>query len=287
MYVALAGVKQEHKKERCDDQKCGRRKGVSTGKKLQAYWRYRNYDNKVMSGLDKAQKTGEIILRIAQRQFSLGLLATPTIILMVMGLVFCWVTPENAHLHGPGSRFFFKHMVCWTLIGISLSALAYILGWRRWLKAAPYIALCWIGLAIYAATCPLIKGHWGWIRMGYIKINVMEFVPMVVALGAAYLVRILKCKAIWTVGMALMAVVVVVGSKAIGHQNRFEREDLVPTQQRMSIDASQTARAFLQNQCVGAVRESNWFGRSGIDTKVIPENTTTSMPAVSAALFGK
>ena len=226
-------------------------------------------------------------MRLTQKQFSLGLLAVPTLIFMVMGLVFCWVTPENAHLHGPNSHFFFNHMVCWMLIGISLSVLSYMFGWRRWLNAAPYIAVGWIGLVVYAATCPLVNGHWGRIRMGCIQINALEFAPVVAALVAAYFVRLLKCKAIWAVGMALIVVAVGVGNRIIGFQNRFVREDLVPTQQRMSMDACQTARAFLQNQCAGAVRESCWYGRANIETKVIPENTTTSMPAVCAVLFGK
>ena len=218
---------------------------------------------------------------------SIWLLAVPTIILMAMGLVFCWVTPANAYLHGEDSRFFFTHMLCWTTIGLSLATCAYLVGWRRWLKATPFIAAGWVGLVAYAATCPLVNGHWGWISLGCVRINVWEFVPVVAALVAAYFVWRLKCKAIWTVGMALIVVAVSVGNRIIGWQNRFEREDLVPTQQRMSMDACKTARAFLQNQCAGAVRESRWFGRTNIETKVIPESTTTSMPAVCAVLFGK
>lgn len=221
------------------------------------------------------------------KKTSIWLLAVPTIILMTMGLVFCWDTPANAYLHGEGSRFFFTRMLCWTLMGVPLSMLAYMLGWRRWLKATPFIAAGWVGLVAYAATCPLVNGHWGWISLGCLRINVWEFAPVVAALVAAYFVWRLKCKAIWTVGMALIVVAISVGNRIIGWQNRFEREDLVPTQQRMSMDACQTARAFLQNQCAGAVRESRWFGRTNIETKVIPESTTTSMPAVCAVLFGK
>ena len=221
------------------------------------------------------------------RKVQVGLLIGSAAVLSVMGLAFCWLTPANAYLHGEGSHYFFTHMLCWTGIGLSLASCAYLIGWRRWLKATPYIAVGWVGLVLYAATCPLVDGHWGWIRLGCVKINVLEFAPVVAALVAAYFVRLLTCKAIWTVVMALIVVAVFVGNRIIGCQNRFEREDLVPTQQRMSMDAGQTARSFLQNQCAGAVRESHWFGRANIETKVIPENTTTSMPAVCAGLFGK
>lgn len=219
------------------------------------------------------------------KKVQIGLLIGSVAVLSVMGLVFCWVTPANAHLHGEGSHYFFTHMLCWTLMGVLLSMLAYMLGWRRWLKAAMFIAAGWVGLVAYAATCPLVNGHWGWISLGWLRINVLEFAPVVAALVAAYLVRLLKCKAIWAIGMALIAGATFWGLKIMDNQNRLEY--LLPTQQRMAMDAHQTACAFLQNQCAGAVRESRWFGRTNIETKVIPESTTTSMPAVCAVLFGK
>lgn len=219
------------------------------------------------------------------KKVQVGLPIASVVVLSVMGLVFCWFAPANAYLHGEGSHYFFTHMLCWTLMGVPLSMLAYKLGWQRWLKATPYIAVGWVGLVLYAATCPLINGHWGWISLGWLRINVLEFAPVVAALVAAYFVRLLKCKAIWAVGMALIAGATLWGVKIMDNQNRLEY--LLPTQQRMAMDAHQTAYAFLQNQCAGAVRESRWFGRANIETKVIPENTTTSMPAVCTVLFGK
>lgn len=55
----------------------------------------------------------------------LALLVAPTIVLIAMGLVFCWVVPTNAQLYGVGSHFFFTRMVCWTGIGLALPN-------RRW-----------------------------------------------------------------------------------------------------------------------------------------------------------
>lgn len=121
------------------------------------------------------------------KKVQIGLLIGSVAVLSVMGLVFCWVTPANAHLHGEGSHYFFTHMLCWTLMGVLLSMLAYMLGWRRWLKAAMFIAAGWVGLVAYAATCPLVNGHWGWISLGWLRINVLEFAPVVAALVAAYL----------------------------------------------------------------------------------------------------
>lgn len=219
---------------------------------------------------------------------SIWLLAVPTVILMAMGLVFCWVTPANAYLHGGGSRFFFTHMLCWTTIGLSLASCAYLIGWRRWLKAAPFIAICWVGLVVYSATCPLVNGHWGWIDLGCFRINVLEFTPVVVSLAAAYIARFLKCRSLVAVSMMLVAYAGVFGYTTVSKMNRMEYANLVPSQQHLAKNAQQPARLFLANQCVGAVRESEFFGGSDrVNLRFLPESTTTSMPAAASVLFGK
>ena len=221
------------------------------------------------------------------KKVQIALLAVPTVILMAMGLVFCWVTPANAYLYGPGSRFFFSHMLCWTVIGLSLSVLAYMLGWRRWLKAAPFVAIGWAGLVFYASTCPLVNGHLGWISIGCIRINVLEFGPVVLSLFAAYLVRVFNCKAIVTVGIALLVIAGAAGYRAYCRQNHYEQSELLPSQQIVARDAHQTAYAFLQNQSVGAIRKSKWFGSSDVNLRHLPESTTTCMPASVSVLFGR
>lgn len=222
------------------------------------------------------------------RKVQVGLLIGSAAVLSVMGLVFCWAAPANEYLHGEGSHYFFTHMLGWTVIGLSLAICAYLIGWRRWLKAAPFIVFGWVGLVAYSATCPLVNGHWGWINLGCFRINVLEFTPVVVSLAAAYIARALKCRSLVAVSMILVAYVGAVGYTTVSKMNRVEYANLLPTQQYLAKNAQQPARLFLANQCVGSVRESEFFGGSDrVNLRFLPESMTTSMPAAASVLFGK
>lgn len=214
-------------------------------------------------------------------------LAAPTIVLMAMGLVFCWVVPTNAQLYGAGSHFFFARMACWTGIGLSLGACACLLGWRWWLKAAPYVAAVWVGLMAYSMVSPLSEGHWGWVGVGVFKIDVLAFVPMVGALMVASVVRFLRCRAIWIVG----AVVLVLGGltvcKIARDTYRDERFQLLPSQQKMAEEAHQTPYEFVRARYGEAIGESRWFGPSAVEAKDLPETVTTGMPVTATTLFGR
>lgn len=214
-------------------------------------------------------------------------MAVPTVLLMAMGFVFCWVTPVNARLYGDGSHCFFTRMVCWTTIGLCLAICTYLVGWRRWLKAAPFIAAGWVGLVVYAATFPLVNGHWGWISVGCFKVNVLEFAPIVVALIVAYLVKLLRYKATTMIALVLLTFGGYFGYQIASNQNRLERLMQVLSQEQKAADARQVSQAFLQNQCAGAIRESKWFGSCDINLRLLPESTTTCMPASATVLFGK
>lgn len=213
--------------------------------------------------------------------------AIPTIVLMAMGLVFCWVVPTNAQLYGAGSHFFFARMTCWTGIGLSLGTCACLLGWRWWLTAAPYIAAVWGGLMVYSMVSPLTEGHWGWIGVGVFKIDVLAFVPVVGALMVASVVRFLRCRAIWIVG----AVVLVLGGltvrKIARDTYRDERFHLLPSHQKMAEEARQTPYEFVRARYGEAIGESRWFGPSAVDAKELPYTVTTGMPVAATTLFGR
>lgn len=217
----------------------------------------------------------------------LALLVAPTIVLIVMGLVFCWVVPTNAQLYGAGSHFFFARMVCWTGIGLSLGTCAYLLGWRRWLKATPYIAAVWVGLMVYSMVSPVTEEHWGWIGVGGFKIDVLAFVPVVGALMVASVVRFLRCRAIWIVG----AVVLVFGGltvcKIVRDTYRDERFQLLPSHQKMAEEARQTPYEFVEARYSEAISKSRWFGPSAVEAKDLPETVTTGMPVTATTLFGR
>ncbi len=221
------------------------------------------------------------------KKVRIWMLAVPTILLMVMGFSFCWETPVDGCCYGPGSHHFFAHMVRWTTIGFSLAVLAYILGWRRWLRVTPYIGLGWVALVVCSAMSPMVTGHWGWTDIGCCRINVLEFAPIVLSLFVAYLIRVFNYKAFATVGMALAVIVGAVGYRVFSRQNRYEQSALPQSQRIVARDTYETARSYLQNQSVCAIRESKWFGSCYFDVRRLPESATTCMPTSATVIFGR
>ncbi len=76
-------------------------------------------------------------------------------------------------------------MISCNAIGISLGAIAWKVGWKRWLKATPILLIGWVVLFVYAARLPLDGGRFGWVGVGAIRFNVWELLPVMVALWAA------------------------------------------------------------------------------------------------------
>ena len=218
---------------------------------------------------------------------TMGFIGLPALLLMLMGLAFCWASPMNGHLHGSGGHWFFWRMISWNAIGISLGAIAWKVGWKRWLKATPILLIGWVALFVYVATLPNDGGRFGWVGVGSIRFNVWELLPVVVALWAARISEKLHCRSIWAGLLVMVVVCCGIGLEIAKHPARLRTALVSPTQQMMAADARLPAMTFLQNQCVGAVKESKWFGRSEINTRYIPEGTASSMPAVAAALFGR
>lgn len=218
---------------------------------------------------------------------TMGFIGLPALLLMSMGLAFCWATPMNEHLHGSGGHWFFWRMISWNAIGILLGAIAWKVGWKCWLKATLILLIGWVALFLYATTLPLDGGQFGWVGVGAIRFNVWELLPIMVALWAARISEKLHCRSIWASLLVMGAVCCGIGLGVAKHPARLRTALVPPTQQMMAADAHLSAMTFLQNQCVGAVKESKWFGRSEINTRYIPEGTTSSMPAVAAALFGR
>lgn len=213
--------------------------------------------------------------------------AIPTIVLMAMGLAFCWVTPTNAQLYGEGSHFFFTRMVCCTGLGLLAATSAYHLGWRRWLKTAPYAAALWAGLMAYSMFTFSDERHWRWVSLGYLNIDVLAFIPVVGSLAVASIVRFFRCRAIWVVG----AVVLVLGGLTVRKIARDSYDDdrllILPSHQKVAEEMHQTSYEFVRERYDKAMRESRWFVSSEVDVKSLPYAVTTGMPVAATTLFGR
>jgi len=68
--------------------------------------------------------------------------------LAVMGLVFCWAHSERLHDIGDAaSRWhYFNRQAVWNVLGLLMFGMAIIAGWKRWLRAAPFVFAGWVAL---------------------------------------------------------------------------------------------------------------------------------------------
>ena len=77
--------------------------------------------------------------------------------LTAMGLVFLWCCPDAASFtERMGEHWMLKRQAVWLGIGFSAFAFGLILGWRRWMKAAPWLALGWLALFVIAICYPQV-----------------------------------------------------------------------------------------------------------------------------------
>lgn len=225
------------------------------------------------------------------KKVRIGLLIGSAAVLAVMGLAFvaafCRACPWNASMYGSGSHGLFTRMALWNGVGLVLGYGAYRLGWRRWLFAAPFIMVGWIGLMAYAATQPLINGRWGWVSLGCISVNVFDLLPFVLALVGAWGAKKMRLSTLSATLMVGFVVLYAPCVNILANPNRLAYVKAVLTQEAVPDDPHALAYSYLQKQSAEAIRASKWFGRAEINLKYIPEGPTTTMPAVASALFGK
>ncbi len=208
--------------------------------------------------------------------------------LAVMGLVFCWNCPVWPHAmavvdpHGA-----FKHQLAWNAIGFSAFVLAVMLGWKRWLKAAPFVAVGWIVACIVAFHSPSVNGDvilW----LGSVRVEVFAFLPFVAALLMAWLSAKFNIRAFPLFICTAIAALAVVSVKTMSNPNRMARVAMffngeVPD----GASATQIAAAFVQEQCRAAFAAAQWFSGGDVSQLAIPGRHTFAMSASAALLFGK
>ena len=209
--------------------------------------------------------------------------------LSVMGLVFLWCCPDAASFtERMGEHWMLKRQAVWLGIGFSAFALGLILGWRRWMKAAPWLALGWLALFVIAICSPQV-GHNLYARVGAVQLNVLVLCPLVVALLLAWIAEKLPSRRALVV--LLVAAVAAAGAFAVWTLDG--REGMARIFGRESVEATSPEEVMLrewaQDASHEAMREAHWFSGNGevLRQKSLPGRLTYSMPFTAALVFGK
>ena len=210
--------------------------------------------------------------------------------LALMGLVFCWCCPDRLHdVGGIASRWCFKRQVVWNIAGASAALLAVAAGWKRLLKAAPFLFSGWVALWMFACSQPAVEGSCAYVRIGPISLGVWSLFPVALAMLAAwlrerYLVGARKFLCGFCAGAILaVALSVAASPDRIARVNSFFRGE-----PRQEMSASECMRGFVQHQTREAFAQAHWF--SACENEILnslPGAMSYSMPASSAVVFGK
>ena len=210
--------------------------------------------------------------------------------LAVMGLVFCWLCPDMSHDVGASaSRWYFKRQVVWNAVGIAAFYAAAAIGWKRWLKAAPFLFEGWVALWFAAHMRQLDGGASTTVPIGPISLDVWTLFPVALALFAAWLRErygIRTRRILFIVGVVA---VTVTACDLITDESRMNRivaffaEDGSP-----AMSPSACARSFAQCQACKAFTQAKWLSPGDAEIlRNLPGQATYSMPASSAVMFGK
>ena len=197
--------------------------------------------------------------------------------LAVMGFWFCWHCPSRFY----ESHELFWRQLAWNGVGLAAFAGAWAVGWKRLLKAAPWLMAAWIAAFVMAQFSRPINGAHKWISAGPVSINVVTCFMPVFALFVAWLhdKKRIRLWVEWT-AVAIAAVVAVwMFSCHGGWQERIAGF--------FNPGKWMQTRAYMSRQLMMAFHVSNWFGDAGRSLGFLPRPESDGMMSASALLFGK
>ncbi|MBQ3097282.1 MAG: hypothetical protein IJI54_13695 [Kiritimatiellae bacterium] len=84
----------------------------------------------------------------------LGTLLSAMVLLAVMGCWFCWHCPSRVY----EPHVLFWRQLAWNGVGLTVFAGVWFVGWKRLLKASPWLMIVWIGGFVFAQLSPSVRG---------------------------------------------------------------------------------------------------------------------------------
>lgn len=203
--------------------------------------------------------------------------AVATVAVAAMGCWFCWHCPSRYY----EAHELFWRQLAWNGVGFAVFAATWLTGWRRLLKAAPWLMALWIAAVVMAHFSRPVNGAHRWLFVGPVRVNVLTcFVP-VFALFAAWLHE-KKWVRPWMEWAAIAIVVVWALCRVVGSDVRMERLMAL-----LKPEDWMMGRAYMARQLLAALDASKWFGGAGRSLGFLPCPESDGMMAASALIFGK
>ena len=202
-----------------------------------------------------------------------------TALLAAMGCWFCWHCPSK--IYPPEAHALFWRQLAWNGVGLAVFAAAWLAGWKRLLKAAPWLLAAW-GVAIAAAQFSRpVDGAHKWLLVGPCYVNVVTCFMPVFALFVAWLheKKLIRPWMEWT---ALAAAALGCVWYIVGNDGRMERlAAFFNPGNRMQH------RVYMARQLFTALDVSKWLGDADRSLGFLPCPESDGMISASALLFGK
>lgn len=209
----------------------------------------------------------------------LGTLLSATVLLAAMGCWFCWHCPSR--IYPPEAHGLFWRQLMWNGVGLAVFAGVWLAGWRRILKAAPWLMAAWMAAIAAAQFSHPVRGVHKWLFLGPLRVNVaICFIP-VFALFVAWLRDRKRLRPwMWWAALSLAAAWTV--WHVAGDVGRMERLAAFFNPGNWMQD-----RAYMSRQLLAAFGASRWFGDAGRSLGFLPCPESDGMMSASALMFGK
>ena len=206
-------------------------------------------------------------------------LTIATMALAAMGCWFCWHCPSR--IYPPGAHDLFWRQLAWNGVGLAVFAAAWLVGWKRLLKTAPWLMAVWVVAIAVAQFSRPVNGAHKWLPIGTIHVNVVTCLMPVVALFLAWLHE-KKWIRPWMEWSAVAVALLWCWWHVAENGGRQERIIAFLSQGDRMPD-----RVYMARQLLAAFDVSKWFGDAGRSLGFLPCPESDGIMSASALMFGK
>ena len=200
-------------------------------------------------------------------------------IIAAMGCWFCRHCPSK--IYPPEAHGLFWRQLAWNGVGLAVLATAWLAGWKRLLRAAPWLMAAWVVAIAAAQFSRPVNGAHKWLLVGPVRANVVTCFMPVFALFAAWLHE-KKWIRPWMEWSAVAAAVLWAIWYIVGNDGRMERLAAFFNPGNWMQD-----RVYMARQLLAALDVSKWLGDADRSLGFLPCPESDGIMAASALLFGK